>query len=94
MKRIRFSIRRITPSRHQRHQRALKKGPLMQFKSTEVKYHLSTVTEKIMVWDEEKEREVPKTIVLRPQMQVTTYVNRVKNRFGLIKLYGPQGVRR
>lgn len=64
--------------------------------TTPVEVHYDQIMTKIKVWEEEDEDgRVPYHMedrLVRPDMTVCTIVTRSKNRFGLIKLYGVQGL--
>jgi hypothetical protein len=60
-------------------------------RTTEIDYVLEEQLETKPVFDEESERWYNVTIQRRPKLGVTTKVVACKNRFGVVRLYGPQG---
>ena len=69
---------------HQRHRR-------LDIRTTEVDYVLPRIIETQKVWDEENERWRTMKVERRPHLNITTKVVACRNRFGIVKLYGPQG---
>ncbi len=67
-------------------------GKELAIRTTEVTYLLPRITEYNKVWDEETERFRTVRNERRPELEVTTRVVCSKNRFGLVRLYGPQGM--
>lgn len=72
--------------------KTLSKGRSISIRTTEVDYTLPRIMETQKVWDEESERWRTIRVERRPDLHITTKVVCSKNRFGHVRLYGPQGV--
>lgn len=59
-----------------------------------VEYHLARITAKVTIQEEDEDGWVntrSAVVERRPALTITTKVVRCRNRFGIVKLYGPQG---
>lgn len=63
----------------------------IDIRAVEIHYMLPEVAHVEDTYDELSDRWHRRTVVTRPEMQLTTVVNLCRNRFGVVRQYGPQG---